>query len=391
MRHHSKESIGESNQGPKSFTFGLHTFRMRLHRNLKMCLGRLKACSSPPEIRRSAERQLSNLLLQLVDAKIRHGLSHSDELWQLADTVLDPAMALEGTGAILLDHFRYRLAHVAMRSRQWSLAQQLLDTVLQGRGELRLARIYQAFCRSKLGQLHLDDMALVSLVHDLVAAEQPSGPVPLDLAVQDPVTNMAELFLLLQDAPEHVLDGLYDSAQGDPLKRGLTAGLTVLLVPQEGEHSELIMGEWLALRQVRELEEEGWLVVDNTFPLGELGRNSPVEHPDGKLGRAFMRAGLQVLAKEAPAPMDRKTVHERFFDGAGPGLIGVPGGKGRQKDRGKDSPNPVDLDRVPAAILSRNGKEVVDHCDGCWKLRPPYAVISRDARRDWHQLLPSSQ
>jgi len=361
---------------------------MRLHSNLKMCLGRLKACSSPPEIGRSAERQLSNLLLQLVDAKIRHGMSHSDELRQLAETVLDPALALEGTGAILLDQFRYRLAHVAMRSREWSLAQQLLATVLQGRGELRLARIYQAFCSSKLGRPHLDDVALTSLVRDLVAAEQPSGPIPLDLAVQDPVTNMAELFLLLQDAPEHVLDGLYDSTQGDPLKRGLTSGLTVLLVPQEGKHSELKMGEWLALRQLGELEADGWLVVDTTVPLGELGRNSPVKHPGGRLGKPFMRAGLQVLAQEAPAPMDPRTVRERFFKEAGPGLIGV---RGQDDDRGEKSDNPVELDRVPAAILSRNGQEVVDNCDGRWRLRPPYAVISRDARRDWHQSLPSSQ
>ncbi len=362
-----------------------------MHHKLKRCLQQLRASSTAPEIRRNAERQLGNLLLQLVDAKIRHGLCHSDELRQLAEAVLDPALSLEGTGAILLDHFRYRLAHVAMRSRDWILAEQLLNAVLQGHGDLRLARIYQALCSSKRRQLPLDDMALTSLVRDLVAPEQSNGPIPLDLAVQDPVTNMAELFLLLQDAPEQVLDGLYDSSQGDPLERGLTAGLSVLLVPKEGEYRELNMGEWLALRQVKELEEEGWLVVDATVPLGELGRSSPVEHPDGKLGRPLMRAGLQVLAEVAPAPLDLRSVQDRFFKLAGPNLIGVPGGEKRLRDRGPKSDNPVELERVPAAILSRSGAEVVDNTGRHWSLRPPYAVIRSDSRRDWHQSLPSSQ
>ena len=357
-----------------------------MHHKLERCLQQLRSSSMVPKIRRSAERQLSKLLLQLVDAKIRHGLSHSDELRQLADAVLDPTLVLEGTGAILLDHFRYRLAHVAMRSRDWILAEQLLEAVLQGYGDLRLARIYQVLCSIKRRQLPLDDMALTSLVRHLVAPEQSSGPIPLDLAVQDLVTNMAELFLLLQDAPEHVLDGLYDSSQGDPLARGLTAGLTVLLVPKEGEHRELNMGEWLALRQVKELEEEGWLVVDSMAPRGEIGRGSQAKPRKGEPNQKDLCALLQELAKAAPTPLNLATLRASFK--ADPDLVKE---SGSDNDSEPCSGNPVPLERATKAWLGNPTRLVIDNTDRRWTLVPPYAVIRSDARRDWHQSVPSSQ
>lgn len=352
---------------------------MLIYPKLKSCIKQLANHELDTGIRHGAERQLGKLLMQLVDGKIRHGLSHSQELQELSSAVLDPALELGGSAGILLDHFRYRLAHVAMRSRDWDLALQLLSAVAEGRSSLRLARIYHALCISKLSDRCLDPGELQRLVIDLVSAEPPDALGPLDLAVQDPVTNMAELFLLLQGASEEVIDGLYDPKQGDPFARGLTSCLEVLFVPADGKPATLETSEWLALRQLKELQAAGWLVVDAVATLGELGRGTPAKVPKGEPNKQQLCALLQILAKEAPQSLDLQTLRSQFFADAGPDLIGKPGS---DNDRGKESENPVNVERATKGTLVSHQRLVIDHADRRWTLLPPYAVIKRDARRE---------
>lgn len=361
---------------------------MLILEKLKPCLQTLQQHDLSADLRRGAERQFSKLLMQLVDSKIRHGLGGSEELEQLAKTVLKPGLHLHGSAAILLDHFRYRLAHVAMRSGQWSLAHELLEPVVQGRSSLRLALIYQAVCMSKLENSRLEPGNLYELVRALTTPLELDGPGPLDLAVQDPVTNMGELFLLLQDADSHVIDGLYDSDQGDPIKRGLTAGLTVLLVPADGEPVEQTTGEWLALQQLRELEQEGWLVVDSAAPFGEQGRGSAVKHPRGEPNKPQLQAILQVLAQAAPVPLSLARIKALLRSEAGPDLIGQPRAN---KDHQTEALDSIPVERAPRAHLVAGERPVIDNTDRRWSLIPPYAVIKRDSRRTLHQSLPKPQ
>lgn len=70
---------------------------------------------------------------------------------------------LSPAGAVVLDRFRYRLAHVAMRKQQWDLASALRDAVLEGTGELTQARLYRIVCTLReCGRV--DDDALRELV-----------------------------------------------------------------------------------------------------------------------------------------------------------------------------------------------------------------------------------
>lgn len=361
---------------------------MLIQNKLRNCLHQLMRPLLTPEERQGAERLFSKLLLQLVDGKIRHGLAHSDELAGLAEVVLDPSLHLDGSAAILLDHFRYRLAHVAMRNRNWILAQQLLEPVIRGRESLRLARVYQALCSGKLRESPLSPEVLQELVTALVSPGASDGPGPLDLVVQDPVTNMAELFLLMQDAPEGVIDSLYDANHGDLLERGLTSGLSLLLVPENGQPTHLEIGEWLALQQLEELKAAGWLVVDATVRLGDLGHGSPVKHPRGEPNKKQLQAILQVLARVAPQSLDPGSVRGSFFRQAGTDLIGEPGS---EADRGKNSENPVPVERAITGLLVARNRKVIQTTDRRWTLKPPYAVIKRDSRRALHQSLSNPQ
>jgi len=358
------------------------------HKKLRKCLLQLSTPELSPIERQGAERLLNKLLLQLVDSKIRHGLAHSDELEGLAHVVLDRKLDLDGSSAILLDHFRYRLAHVAMRSRNWMLALSLLEPVIRGRKSLRMARIYQALCNSRLEGSPLAPGELQNLVNDLVSPVEPDGPGPMDLVVQDSVTNMAELFLLLQDAPEHVIDSLYDTSRADLQERGLTSGLSLFLVPEGGQPAHFEIGEWLAMQQLSELESHGWLIVDCTVSLGDLGRGSPVKNPRGEPNKKQLQAILQVLAQSAPQSLDPRSVRDRFFDQAGTDLVGEPGS---EDDHGPGSENPVAIERATTGLLITHNRKVIQTTDRRWTLMPPYAVVKKDSRRALHQVLSSPQ
>ncbi len=359
-----------------------------LHSRLRNCLQTLRSAELKPEERLKKERTLLELLQQLVDGKIRHALSGAEDLQALAKIVLDPELVQTGTAALLLDQFRYRLAHVAMRCRDWLLAERLLEAALSGPAPLRLARLYLALCTAQLRQAPLDTNALQELVRALVSDLPVDGGAPLDLAVQDPVTNMAELFLLLQNAPEGILDALYEPLPQGSQQRRPTSGLTVLLQPLEGPFSEVLLPEWLALRQLEDLQASGWLVVDATARLGELGRGTPVGHPRSDLNRDAMTACLQILGMKAPQSLSLRDMKPLFFEGAGPELIGTPG---TESDRGPTSLVPLPLERATTGIRLDTRERVIDNANQRWTLWRPYAVIRSDCSRAWSHSLPSPQ
>lgn len=332
-------------------------------------------------MRLGAERRFAAMLTELVDAKVRRDL-RGENASQLAEVVLSCDLPPGSNGGLLLDQFRYRLAHVAMAHRDWDLAIQLLERVLEGQGDLRLARLFLSFCRSRSSEAPLPRSELCDLVTALLQPppREPEQVQP-DVLVQDPITNLAELFLLEQSADQEVIAQLYG-----PKPEDSTHQLTLFLCPDSDKEGQSVtLSEWLARRQLQELKEEGWLVVDCCAGLGRLGQGSPVRHPNGDLKIPRLLACLQILGRKAPQPMTLQTVRRQFFDQAGPELIGTPG---TPDHFGEDSPNPVQLERAPGGVLVAPGhRKVIDNTGGQWRLQAPYAVIRRDARRHWSQSL----
>ena len=70
-------------------------------------------------------------------------MTERTDLSKLTAAVLTDTSALSAAGAVVLDRFRYRLAHVPMRNQHWEQASALLDAVLHGPGELTRARLYR--------------------------------------------------------------------------------------------------------------------------------------------------------------------------------------------------------------------------------------------------------
>lgn len=368
---------------------------MLIHRKLQGCLNQLKRQDTGPDIRRNAELLLQKLLMLLVDNKIRHGLSHSEELHELASTLRASRPELAGTAAVLADHFGYRLAHIAMRSRQWKLAVELLDQVIESCSALGMARLYRAVCTSKLTDSKLDVEQLATLAQELVATVPTGGPGPLDLAVQDPLTNMAELFLIMQDAPDTVIDALYDTEHEDALQRGLTAGLTLLLAPDNGSSIEnLVMCEWLAMRHLDELKAEGWLVVDAMAPRGMIGRGTAVKHLRGEPNKPQLTEVVQVMGMHAPQSLTLRELKKLFKqqEEKSAGQDGEAIGQSSKAKKSSASKSITDvLDRAPGGIRIDTGGMVIENENGIWNLKRPYVVIMSDARRTLHQSLPSCQ
>jgi len=160
----------------------------------------LEAMASGPlaDARREAERQLECWIQELLDAKVRHSLTATSGLDELTAIALTDAKGLSAAGAVVLDRFRYRLAHVAMRNQQWEQASRLLDAVLQGSGELTRARLYRTVCTLRRWG-RIDDESLRELVarYRQEGMERPGAP-PLDVLVQEPTTCLLELLLLCQ-------------------------------------------------------------------------------------------------------------------------------------------------------------------------------------------------
>jgi hypothetical protein len=319
------------------------------------------------ELRRGAERRLEAVTAQLLDAKLRHSLSATTDLSELTATVLPDTSALSAAGAVVLDRFRYRLAHVAMRNHQWDMASALLDAVLEGTGELTRARLYRTVCKHR-GEGRINDDALRELVqrYRQEGMERPGAP-PLDVLVQEPTTCLLELLLLCQGGEPQLLDQLYEQ-QGHQR----TTALTLFVMPQEGHPSTAVLSEWLAQAHLDEWGKEEWLVVDITVQqYGDLGRGSQLMNPNfpGKLNMAV----LQVLAKAAVVggvnngltPDAAKNRLHLLADGD---LL--------------ESFNPDRWPYVTSGKLEDYPRRNVlkkNRLSQTWQLIPPYVVIQRDS------------
>jgi hypothetical protein len=319
------------------------------------------------ELRRGAERRLEAVTAQLLDAKVRHSLSATTDLSELTDALLADIGCLSAAGAVVLDRFRYRLAHVAMRNQRWDLASDLLDAVVKGSSELTRARLYRTVC-SLRADGRVDDDALRQLVQGYrrEGMERP-GAAPLDVLVQDPTTCLLELLLLCQGSEPELLDQLYDD-QG----RLSTTGLSLFIQPQEERASRVVLSEWLAQAHLEEWSKEGWLVVDATAkPVGELGRGSRLKSPNM---RSAVLIGLaQVLAKAAAvdsaSSLSPDATQQRF----------------EKRDAGRllnpDQREPRWSYVTSAVLVDHPSRKVIERTDllGDWRLIPPYAVVHKDS------------
>ena len=319
------------------------------------------------ELRRGAERRLEALTAQLLDGKVRHSMSATAGLSELTTAVLADIGGLSGAGAVVLDRFRYRLAHVAMRNQQWDLASDLLDAVVEGSAELTRARLYRTVC-SLRAEGRVDDGALRQLVqrYRLEGMERP-GAAPLDVLVQDPTTCLLELLLLCQGRDLQLLDQLYD----DQGRQG-TTGLSLVIQPQGERASRVVLSEWLAQAHLEEWSKEGWLVVDATAePVGELGRGSRLKSPNM---RSAVLIGLaQVLGQAAAVNSDSSLSHD------------VTQQRFEQRDDGRllkpDRPKPRWSYVTSAELVDHPGRKVIERTEllGSWRLIPPYVVVHKDS------------
>lgn len=328
------------------------------------------------DTRRDAERRLEGLIQELLDAKVRHSLTATTGLSELTKTALKTTTNLSAAGALLLDRFRYRLAHVAMRNQHWQQASALLDAVLQGSGELTRARLYRTVCTLR-EQGGINDEALWELVqrYRQEGLQRPGAP-PLDVLVQEPTTCLLELLLLCQGTAAELLDQLYED-QG----RLGTTGLGLFIKPEGGRSTTVVLSEWLAQAHLDEWALEGWLVVDTTVePIGELGRGSQLRSPNC---RAKVLVGLaQVLARAAIVPRG--------------GHRGLLPEAAQDRFMTLDDERLVDPDRPPrwqyvtSAVLAAHPERKVfrkEDLENTWELIPPYVVVqsseSATARRQW--------
>lgn len=320
------------------------------------------------DARREAERLLENWIQKLLDAKVRHSLTATCGLDELAAAALTDAKELSAAGAVLLDRFRYRLAHVAMRNQQWQLASALLDAVLQGRSELTRARLYRTVCALR-DQGRIDDEALWELVqrYRKEAMDRPCAP-SLDVLVQEPTTCLLELMLLSQGGEPQLLDQLYED-------QGLygTTGLKLFIQPERGRSTTVVLSEWLAQAHLDELADEGWLVVDTTVEsIGEQGRGSELSCDNFPV--SVLMGLAQVLADAATVPHGGKK-------GLSPGAV-------QDRFLMRDEGHLVDPDRQPrwqyvtSGVLAAHPRRKVicrERAWNIWRLEPPYVVVLRDS------------
>lgn len=344
---------------------------------------RAMAPSAKPGARRKAEGELERLVLELLDAKVRFALGSRYSLRSLTDVAqvaMAPTAGLTAVARVLLNRFCYRLAHVAMRSREWDLALELLEAVLAGEGALTRAQLYKTLCLSKLrGDLASSDLDELLECHRLEASQRGGAPA-LDVLIQDPTTNLLELLLLAQDAPGEHLDQLYD-----PTGSRRTTGLTLVLHPDGASSRTISLSEWLAEIHLQEYREEGWLVVDATVQLaGEQGRGSAVRVPGGNVRQGIVMGLLQVLAKTAPRPRAQDSVREEFIAWDDERLIDPQSREPRWESV------------TSAELFGAMGRKVLRRCPDDaghirWELIPPYVVVLKDAANVLHQAAGSSQ
>jgi hypothetical protein len=328
-----------------------------------------------------AERELEAMLTELIDAKVVHSLYGPRSLDELAKLAMEAGRDLTPAARVVLDRFRYRLAHVAMRNREWDLAEALLNVVLAGEGDLTRARLFRAVCRGRdLGRIPDDDLVELLECHRDEQSDRSLKP-PLDVLIQDPTTNLLELLLLSQGAPSDLLDRLYD-----PEARHGTTGLTLCIHSGVGKPMKVELSEWLAEAHLEEYRQAGWLVVDSTVALpGERGRGSSLKEARGNIRAPILIGVAQVLGQVEPAAMlAADAVQERFLAWDDERLV-LPEG-----------PKPQ-WDRVTSAVLADHpGRRVIGRSTGTrgevnWKLIPPYAVVLSDASTVLRQAAGSSQ
>lgn len=337
--------------------------------------------AGPAEHRRAAERMLEGLVAKLLDEKVRHGLGSVEGLQELVAVVQAPGAQITLSGAVILDRFRYRLAHVAMRNRQWQLAIDLLDRVLAGQAQLTRARLYRTVCQLRLhGSVPAAELSALVARHQQDWQERPAAP-PLDVLVQDPTTCLLELLLLGQDSEPALLDQLYDRTG-----QHRSSGLKLLIQRSERPAEPVELSEWLAESQLEEWRREGWLVVDASVAVpGERGRGSLLRVPGGNL-RAPIAMGLaQVLARNAPRPLPRQQVQELFAEWDDQ----------RQVDQAEE--DEPDWPRATSTTLADHPqRKVIGRSPGTrgevsWHLIPPYVVVLSDAASRLRQAAGKSQ
>ncbi|WP_094592380.1 hypothetical protein [Vulcanococcus limneticus] len=256
-----------------------------------------------------------------------------------------------------------------MRGREWQWAAHLLDAVLQGPTELTRARLYRAVCSlHESGGVDSDTLQQLVGRHRQEGQEQRGTP-PLDVLVQDPTTCLLELLLLCQGADPELLDQLYD-AEG---RRG-TTGLTLLLQPERGPSTIVVLSEWLAEAQLAEWSQEGWLVVDATAePVGELGRGSQLKSPNVPtrvlVGLAQVLGRAAVAGRGGSAGLTPEAAQQRFLARDDGRLVNPDSGEPRWQ-------------YVTSGVLVEHPYRKAferSRSTGTWQLIPPYVVVQRDS------------
>jgi hypothetical protein len=282
---------------------------------------------------------------------------------------------------VVLDRFRYRLAHVAMRNQQWDLAEALLNIVLTGEGDLTRARLFLAVCRGRdEGRIPEPDLVALLDCHSAERSNRLTRP-PLDVLIQDPTTNLLELLLLSQGKSSHHLDRLYD-----PQARHGTTGLTLAVHSGNGRPQRVELSEWLAQAHLEEYRQEGWLVVDSTVTHpGERGRGSRLRVASGNFKAPVLNCVAQILGQQTHQEMPAQAVKERFSDWNDGRFSGLDDHSDRKWGRVSE-----------AELTDHPGRKVIGRSTGTrgevnWKLLPPYVVVLRDASTVLRQAAGSSQ
>jgi len=343
----------------------------------------LEAMASGPlaDARREAERQLECWIQELLDAKVRHSLTATSGLDELTAIALTDAKGLSAAGAVVLDRFRYRLAHVAMRNQQWEQASRLLDAVLQGSGELTRARLYRTVCTLR-EQGRIDDESLRELVARCrqEGVERPSAP-SLDVLVQESTTCLLELLLLCQGSEPQLLDQLYED-QG----RHRTTGLKLFIKPLGERCRTVVLSEWLAQAHLDELAQEGWLVVDTTVKaIGELGRGTQLSSPNAPA--RMLVAVAQVLAQ---VPVEDNSRIDKGLEIEAAKARFESGYEGRFRNQ---SGKPKWKYVTSAELVGHPRRKVIRRgaLENAWYLIPPYVVVLSDSATAVRQAVGSSQ
>ena len=202
---------------------------------------------------------------------------------------------------------------------------------------------------------------------------------PLDVLIQDPTTNLLELFLYTQNASAELVDQLY-ATNG----RHRTTGLTLLIHPGDNKnHQRVELSEWLAEAHLEEYRQKGWLIIDSLAPSGEFGRGTSLRQPNGEILAPIVVAVAQILAKRAPQERSREFVRDQLLERFDESLI--------------PDPDRIGLERLSSCELKEHpGLKVFSRSSGTrggvfYKLKPPYAVVLKDAARELRQASGSGQ